>query len=111
MHIHRRFPSTTLMWSDLLQRVQWRGAMAPDRVDQARRKACKVAARAMERMGGVFIPHRDVTHRLPALYRADGVHLSTWGMDIWLHGIREALLVWAQASECWQERGGEGGPP
>ena len=109
VHIHRRFPSTTLMWSGLLQRVQWRGAMAPDKVDLARRKACKAAAREVERLGGVFIPHREVTHSLPALYRADGVHLSMWGTDIWLHGIREALLVWAQASEHWQERCGGGG--
>ena len=56
VHIHRRFPSMTLMWSGLLQRVQWRGAMAPDKVDLARRKACKAAAREVERLGGVFIP-------------------------------------------------------
>ena len=92
-----RLPDTLIAWSCLLERLNWRGAAAPEKVDLARRRVCKGAARFITSYSGLVIRHPDITHRIPALYRTDGVHLSDWGTDVWLQDIRGALLQWSQA--------------
>ena len=89
--LRQHFPDTHLVWSCLLERQHWRGAVSPEKVDLARRKVCKAASRFIISVGGAVVRHPDISHKIPALYRTDGVHLSDWGMDLWLHGIREAL--------------------
>uniref|UniRef100_A0ACB8G586 Uncharacterized protein n=1 Tax=Sphaerodactylus townsendi TaxID=933632 RepID=A0ACB8G586_9SAUR len=89
-----KMPKTKLFWSCLLERRTWRNAVALARVNKARSKVCRSAARLVLSMGGDVIPHVDLSHALPALFLPDGVHLSDWGQDIWLHDVRHALLQW-----------------
>ena len=84
-------PGMHLVWSCLLEHLQWRGAAAPEKIDLARRRVCKGAACFVSCSGGLVLRHPDITYRIPALYRNDGVHVSDWGMDIWLQDIRGAL--------------------
>ncbi|XP_054845357.1 zinc finger protein 318-like isoform X2 [Eublepharis macularius] len=91
-----RYPGMQLFWSDLLERRTWHGAVCPNKVDLARRKVARSVARFVEASGGFVIYHPDITFKLEALFQPDGVHLSSWGQDIWLHGIRYGLWGWLQ---------------
>ena len=95
--LRHRLPGTHLSWSCLLECIRWRGATSTEKVDLARRKVCKGACRITLSLGGSTVSHPEITHRIPALYRDDRVHLSEWGMDMWLHDIRAALHLWSQA--------------
>lgn len=75
----------------------WRGAVDPARVDLARRRACKAVDKFVLAEDGRVIKHPDILYCHKSLYRQDGVHMSEWGMDLWLHGIRHALWEWVQA--------------
>lgn len=95
--LHELLPGMMLIWSGLLECKEWRGALAPDRVDFARKKVYKVVSSFVHELGGQCIMHPDISFRLSALYHRDGVHLSEWGMDLWLHRICQSLIDWLQA--------------
>ncbi|XP_054853947.1 5-hydroxytryptamine receptor 3A-like [Eublepharis macularius] len=88
------FPRTFLLWSDLLQRCCWRFARNPEKVDGIRQRVARAMGRYISSAGGLLIPHPDISFRLEALFRPDGVHLSSWGHDIWLQDLRDGLLEW-----------------
>lgn len=50
---YERLPNTVFFWSSLLERKKKRKATALEKVDLARRRACKAVSQFMESMGGV----------------------------------------------------------
>ncbi|XP_054845443.1 uncharacterized protein LOC129336312 [Eublepharis macularius] len=90
------FPQTALIWSDLLQRQVWRGARCPKKVDGIRQRVARALRRHVEETGGRFVAHWDISYRIAPLFSPDGVHLSSWGQDIWLQDLRDGLLGWCQ---------------
>lgn len=95
--LNARLPDTRFFWSDMLERREWPKATSPDKVDLVRRQVTAEAGRLIEATGGVVIRHPDITFKHTALFKNDGVHLSEWGQDIWLHSIRHALLCWLES--------------
>lgn len=93
--IRERWPGTLIVWSAMVPRRVWRGALNPLAIDKARRKANRELQRILESGIGVFLPHPSINAGQSELYRHDGVHLSERGMDIFLedlrHGLRGAL--------------------
>ncbi|XP_077207058.1 uncharacterized protein LOC143844011 [Paroedura picta] len=102
--LHQRLPRTKLLWSDMLDRLSWRSAERPERVNWAKQKVNKVARKVVLGLGGDVIVHPDISFRLPPLFRRDGVHLSDWGCDLWLFDIRAGLCD-NLFPEGWRERG------
>lgn len=92
-----RLPETRFFWSDMLERREWPGSTSPDQVDLVRRKITDAAGRLIEAVGGVVIQHPEITFKYSALFRSDGINLSEWGLDFWLHSVRHELLCWLKS--------------
>ncbi|XP_077192432.1 uncharacterized protein LOC143836818 [Paroedura picta] len=92
--LRHRLPSTAVFWSELLSRRTWRSEKSPAIINRAKTKINRSVSRVIVNLGGQVIWHPDIDSQIDALYRPDGVHLSHWGMDLWLHSIRGALSDW-----------------
>ncbi|XP_060103720.1 uncharacterized protein LOC132577947 [Heteronotia binoei] len=92
-----RLPHTRFFWSDMLKRCKWPGATSVQTVDLARKNVTSTAGQIVRATGGYVIQHPDITFKHTALYRSDGINLSEWGLDIWLHSVRHELLCWLKS--------------
>ncbi|XP_053155941.1 uncharacterized protein LOC128346546 [Hemicordylus capensis] len=86
-------PRAVILWSDITQRRVWQGACKQNKVDRARRGVNAAMVRFLAAKGGGCILHDDMLYSQPALYRGDGVHLSTSGMRFFLDDIRLGLAT------------------
>lgn len=50
--LHNMLPRTMLFWSGLLEWKFWKGALAPEKVDVERRRACKALSLFVMSFGG-----------------------------------------------------------
>lgn len=85
------FPGVQIVWSDMLQRRVWDGALKPPRVDKARRYVNREVAKFLAALGGSVISHPAIAYGAPELFSEDGVHLSDLGADVFLADIREGI--------------------
>lgn len=87
------YPGVIFIWSDILPRLEWRGAEPKD-FPAMERKRCslnRTARRAVASYAyGRQIIHNNIDHT-PGLFRHDGTHLSDIGSDILLVNMQEAL--------------------
>ncbi|XP_034965332.2 uncharacterized protein LOC118082278 isoform X2 [Zootoca vivipara] len=88
------FPNLTIFWSSLLERRVWRDCFSPAAINKARKFLDIAVARKVLALNGHYIPHPAITFSDVSLYRADGVHLSDDGNDIWLSDILGAIRNW-----------------
>ncbi|XP_077193034.1 uncharacterized protein LOC143837288 isoform X2 [Paroedura picta] len=112
-----RLPETQIIWSSIVERLAWRGARSPLAVNRTVRKVNKVVFRAVTKWGCRVLDHANIHSAMPGLYRNDGVHLSSRGLDTWLEGIRAtlqlsiqtgALLAGTRHLQCQRSCGGIG---
>ncbi|XP_060127315.1 uncharacterized protein LOC132591986 [Zootoca vivipara] len=94
LEIRTWFPDTVVFWSQMLQRMQWRGDIPPLAGERARKRVNSAASKRVYEIGGSLIRHPVINVRAPLLYRDDGVHLSPDGYDIWLRDVSEGLKSW-----------------
>ena len=85
-------PSTTkLVWSDILQRRSWWGAVDDRAMERKRRRYNRFGGKGAVDRGGCHIKHGEITVNDPNLFRDDGVHLSDIGNDIFLNSLQGGL--------------------
>ncbi|XP_053105220.1 uncharacterized protein LOC128324555 [Hemicordylus capensis] len=84
-------PGVLILWVNWLQRRVWWNARSGLCLEKARRKASAAIGKLVIAAGGAVIHHPNVVARLPELYRADGVHLSELGCDLYLGNIQRRL--------------------
>jgi hypothetical protein len=89
--IVKRLPSVTVIWSDMMSRLQWRGANDVKGVDKSRKRVNLAASQKVLSVGGRVIHHTDIDYTTPDLYRDDGVHLSDIGNDILLNDFQSGI--------------------
>ncbi|XP_078236604.1 uncharacterized protein LOC144584403 [Pogona vitticeps] len=91
--LHALYPRMRIVWSTIIPRLKWRGAINVDRVNNARRLVNKEVCRSVCKrgLGSVIGHHRILTSKLE-YFREDGVHLSEAGLDIFLDDLRGGLL-------------------
>lgn len=83
---------------------QWvEGVIAPEKVDLATRRACKAVSQFIMSLEGISVGHPDISFWQYTLYHGEWVHLSEWGINLWLHNIHHALLRCLQAKELWRK--------
>ncbi|KAH1184419.1 hypothetical protein KIL84_015035 [Mauremys mutica] len=84
------FPGINIIWSDMLQRKVWRGA-----VSKARRYVNREVATFLGTIGGTVISHPGIVYGAAELFREDGVHLSNLDAVMFFtdikYGIRRCL--------------------
>ena len=90
------FPSTQVVWSDILPRLVWRGVdNTPEnlrKLDLKRKRINRAGRQATRQVmhGKAIIHEIDTT---PGLHKPDGVHLTPIGNSIFLHTMQEALSM------------------
>ncbi|XP_077349185.1 uncharacterized protein LOC143997444 isoform X1 [Lithobates pipiens] len=98
LKLRARFPSTILLWSDIVARTQWRWARSVASIQKTRIRVNKVVGRFVIQNGGLVIRHRELESNVGLYLRGDGVHLTDVGIDLWSlglqGGIQQALRVW-----------------
>ncbi|XP_078241896.1 uncharacterized protein LOC144586845 [Pogona vitticeps] len=91
--LHALYPRIRIVWSTIIPRLNWRGAINVDRVNNARRLVNKEVCRSVCNRGfGSVIGHRRILTSKLEYFRKDGVHLSEAGLDIFLDDLRGGLL-------------------
>ncbi|OCT77494.1 hypothetical protein XELAEV_18028586mg [Xenopus laevis] len=92
------FPGVSLVWSEIIPRLQWRGARSVSAIDRVRVKVNKAVSKFVQANGGVAIRHKDFDNQ-SVYYSADGVHLNEVGMELFNFTLRETIQF---AWEAWR---------
>ena len=85
--VRSRFPSSVLVWSDILPRVFYFGARSQKAVERQRKAINRWARVYSQRVGCQVLHHPQFVWSDLALYRHDGVHLSATGNDIFCNNL------------------------
>ncbi|XP_068102961.1 pneumococcal serine-rich repeat protein-like [Hyperolius riggenbachi] len=91
LRIRSFFPSTIVVWSDVVARTTWRLARSVQKINKARVKLNKEVSKYVIRNGGLAIRHRELEEDILLFLRRDGVHLNAIGTDLWALGIEEGI--------------------
>ncbi|XP_078539685.1 uncharacterized protein LOC144824466 [Lissotriton helveticus] len=89
--IRQQWAGCHVLWTELVPRRTWRGAIKPRAVDKARRKLNLEVSRFCRDLGFGRVSHKDIRYDNVEFFRGDGVHLSRIGMDLYLLELREVL--------------------
>ncbi|KAG8451037.1 hypothetical protein GDO86_003352 [Hymenochirus boettgeri] len=95
------WPGVEIIWSQIIPRRAWRGARSQIAVNNIRKNVNRAMAKYAEASGVKIINHNDIVYGCPGLYRADGVHLSDIGIDIFNLNIQSAL---EKITEFWRQK-------
>ena len=80
--IKNLMPLCSIYWSDVLTRVSYRGAIAHNKIEKARKAFNKMVRTQVTKMSGVIIKHPGITWQDTSVFRHDGVHLWDKGNAI-----------------------------
>lgn len=80
--IKKTCPNTTIIYNEILSRINWRGAPSNEEGEEERIYINKLLRPVLESVGGFMIHHPDIRNVNRSLYRDDGVHLNDTGYDI-----------------------------
>ncbi len=86
------FPQTKIIWSDILPRRHWQGAVSSDAIDLVRRKLNRRLANRVTELGGLRVAHPRIKASDSSMYCWDGVHLSSQGLSLFTNTILNALM-------------------
>jgi lysophospholipase L1-like esterase len=93
MSYSKFFPQTCIIWSDILPRATYRGAISNAKVEKSRKSLNNSMKLYMPRINGAIIQHRNIQWDAHHLYRKDGVHLNDAGNDVMLGNITQAMMT------------------
>ncbi len=86
-----QFPSSKIVWSDILPRVFYFGAKSQPAVERKRRAINRWAKSQCARLGAYCLHHPQFVWSETALYRFDGVHLSPLGTKLFRDNLRSCV--------------------
>lgn len=91
------FPRCLLVWSHILPRRAWRHSTDSLEVELVRTTVNRRIHSVLSELGGVSLPHDNIRCGAnTGLYRADGVHLSPKGIDVFNLNLQDFLEKWDQ---------------
>ncbi|XP_046337630.2 uncharacterized protein LOC124119225 [Haliotis rufescens] len=96
--IHHMMPFTQVIWSDVLQRVTWRGIPDGRVMERKRKRFNRFGRKGVLDLGGRVLEHNEINIADRGLFRQDGVHLSDIGNDIFVDSLQEGLELFAGLS-------------
>ncbi|XP_048245294.1 uncharacterized protein LOC125376902 [Haliotis rufescens] len=100
--IHHMMPFTQVIWSDVLQRVTWRGIPDGRVMERKRKRFNRFGRKGVLDLGGSVLGHNEINIADRGLFRQDGVHLSDIGNDIFVNSLQGGLELFAglSSSRC-----------
>ncbi|XP_053292014.1 uncharacterized protein si:dkeyp-121d4.3 isoform X1 [Pleuronectes platessa] len=89
------FPQCILVWSNILPRRVWRHSADSHEVDLVRTTVNRRIQNIISELGGTSLTHDNVRCGTnTGLYRADGIHLSPKGIDVFNLNLQDFLEKW-----------------
>ncbi|XP_037321498.2 uncharacterized protein si:dkeyp-121d4.3 [Pungitius pungitius] len=89
------FPHCILVWSNILPRRLWRHSTDNHEVDLVRTTINRRIQNIVLELGGASLTHENIRcGSNTGLYRADGVHLSPKGIDLFNLNLQDFLEKW-----------------
>lgn len=87
------YPDSYLVWCDILQRLHWGDTPEQNIVMESKRRRVNRFGRQQVRLHvkGEILIH-DIDYQTPGFFRADGIHLSDVGLDMYLDAVRDKIL-------------------
>ena len=92
MYVVSECPATVIIWSDILPRIEYRGARSNKQMELARMNYNKKMRAFVKSLGGKCIRHPGIRWNNPTIYRNDGVHMNDLGNDVLNEGFQNALV-------------------
>lgn len=90
--LQRMFPTTRLIFSQVLPRLRWRHSSNAKAMNKCRRNLNRVCSKAVIEQKGGYIKHPDIVGSATELFRSeDGVHLSSLGNAIFLNSLQGGI--------------------
>ncbi|KAM3917711.1 uncharacterized protein RB166_016656 [Leptodactylus fuscus] len=86
------FKKVVVVWSEMVSRVNWRGARDYKAMEKVRKTVNAQLARFVRSKGGVVVRHRELEGDNSQLMKSDGVNLNDAGMEIFLSGLQEGIV-------------------
>ncbi|XP_061545241.1 uncharacterized protein si:dkeyp-121d4.3 [Phycodurus eques] len=95
------FPHCVLVWSHILPRRAWHHSADVHEVDLIRSTVNRRIHNIVSEVGGVSLTHDNIRCGAnTGLYRADGVHLSHKGIDVFIGNLRDFLEKWGEEASA-----------
>lgn len=88
-YIRAAFPQCTLIWIDILPRLEW-GPGSP--TDRKRRRVNRYGRQLIRGEFNGEVVSCDIDNVTPGFYRVDGVHLSQVGLEMLLDALKDKLM-------------------
>lgn len=88
--IYEEFPNTTVVWSQILPRLNWRYSQDMNAMMACRKRINNTISAFVLQNGGCYIRHPDIKSNNTIL-KSDGVHLTTLGNELFLNVIQGAI--------------------
>ncbi|XP_078540719.1 uncharacterized protein LOC144826212 [Lissotriton helveticus] len=89
--IGRRWAGCHVIWSEFIPRRVWRGAERPGAIDRARRKINREMRVFCAKEGVGRMEHPELCYGANYFFLEDGVHLSRYGMELYIVQLKEAI--------------------
>ena len=89
MYLRVRYPTSTLVWSDMITRRNWRNEPVRAKAEEKRARNQLRARAVVRKEGGASIRHNAI--KCEHLAR-DGVHLSQAGQDIFRRDLEDGII-------------------
>ena len=81
-HIHLSFPSTKIIFSEMIPRFLWLSFPENRSLEKIRRRVNHSIEKFMPILNSFSYRHTELEGGFSGLYRSDGIHLSDIGLDI-----------------------------
>jgi lysophospholipase L1-like esterase len=91
LSLKTNFPNSTLVWSQILPRKNWRYSNDCQAMERSRKKLNRVAATTVLKLNGCYLKHPDLLQDISKFLMPDGVHLNQLGNAIFLNTLQGGL--------------------
>ena len=90
-YVSDAFPEACILWTDVLQRLEWHSVMGNVSVEKKRRRVNRFGRQVIRGMPRGEVLQHDIDYNTPGFFRPDGVHLSDVGLDMYLDALMDKL--------------------
>jgi lysophospholipase L1-like esterase len=95
-YLRAAFPDVVFVWVDILVRLSWRGASGSDKeIDEKRKRINRWGRQQVRSFAKHEIVAVPIDSATAGFFRADGVHLSDVGLELYLDCLRDIILKYS----------------